>query len=113
MRERSRSGVALALGGLLGLAQFAIFFTDLPGLPGPMPRVAAAAALAVISGLALGRLRPAGWLPCSLLAAWGAIFWGTALGAMRVEGWAIVLAVPAALAALGGRLGAAWGRRSG
>ena len=115
MRESSRGGIApvlaLLLGGLLGLVQFALFFGDLPGAPAVAPRVAVAAALGALSGVALGRLRPGAWLPLSVLAAWGAIFWGVALAAMRVEGWPAVLAVPAALAAAGGRAGAAWGRR--
>src|SRR5512140_2518019 len=62
MRMAAHDGVApvlsILLGGLLGLVQFAIFFSDLPGAPALAPRVAAAASLAALSGLALGRLRP-------------------------------------------------------
>jgi len=115
MRENSRGGIASALaillGGFLGFVQFALFFADLPGSPAVASRVAVAASLGALSGVALGRFRPGAWLPLSLLAVWGAIFWGIAFAAMRVEGWPAALAVPAALAALGGRAGAAWGRR--
>ena len=72
MRMEAHDGIVPALailaGGLLGLVQFAIFFSDLPGAPALAPRVVAAASLAAVSGLALGRLRPGAWLALSLLA---------------------------------------------
>ncbi len=115
METAARHGVPSALviliGGLLGLLQFGLFFSDLPGAPALALRVALAASLAALSGLALGRLRPGAWLPLSLLAVWGAIFWGAAFGAMRTAGWLAALGVPAVVAALGGWAGAAWGRR--
>lgn len=115
MRENSRGGVAPALavllGGFLGFVQFAIFFADLPGSPAVASRVAVAAAIGALSGVALGLIRPGAWLPLSLLAAWGAIFWGIALAAMRSEGWLAVVGAPPLLAALGARASAAWDRR--
>ncbi len=115
MVTEARNGVPVAvpllLGCVLGLVQFALFFSDLPGAPALSSRVVAAATLAAVSGVALGRLRPGAWLPLSLLAVWGAIVWGVAFGAMRVSGWAAALIVPAALAALGGLAGTAWARR--
>ncbi len=103
--------LVILLGGILGLLQFAFFFSDLPGAPAIAPRVVAAAAVAALSGLALGRLRPAAGPILALLSVWGAIFWGAAFAAMRADGWLAVLAVPPAVAVLGGLAGATWGRR--
>jgi hypothetical protein len=101
---------AVAFGTILGLVQLGLFFTDSPVGITVTQRVLAAALLGAASGVLLGRLRPAAWLPLSLLAAWGAIVMGGAYGLMKTEGWPAVLVIPASLAALGGRAGAGWAR---
>jgi len=108
---RTPLAVAAVRGGILGFAQFGIFFADLPGSQAVAPRVLTAAVLGAASGFALGRLRPGDWVPLSLLATWGAVLWGATLGLMRADGWLAVLGLPTGLAVLGGCAGAAWGRR--
>lgn len=107
----TRLPVALVLGGILGLVQLGLFFTDLPPSVTLASRVVAGAVLGAASGVVLGRLQPGNWVWLSLLATWGAMVWGAVLGAMKTAGWPAVLIVPAAVAILAGYAGAIWRRR--
>jgi hypothetical protein len=107
--DRFPLAAAALFGAILGRVQFGLFFTD--STAGVGLRVLAAAVLGAGSGVLLGRLRPRAWLALSMLAAWGAIVAGAIFGFQGAAGWGAALLVPAAFAALGGFVGAAWARR--
>lgn len=106
--------IALTAGAaFLGLVQFAIFFTDLPGERSIVGRMAASVVVAVLSGLAAGFVLPRGWLVPASVSVWGSVAAGAGLVAMGVATGPVVLVLPALTSELSAWIASRFSRSGG